>query len=151
MSLHLLTRRLIPVSTIASRGFRPYTSKTFSISELSDSTYHRLSESTLQHLTEYFENLGEKTDFPGYDIEYASGVLTLKVPVGTYVINKQPPNKQIWLSSPLSGPKRYDFDLAHACWFYHRDHTTLDELLNRELSDALKLKVDVFENFAPES
>ena len=29
--------------------------------------------------------------------------------VGTYVINKQPPNKQIWLSSPQSGPKRYDW------------------------------------------
>lgn len=31
-----------------------------------------------------------------------SGVLTLKLGShGTYVINKQPPNKQIWLSSPL--------------------------------------------------
>lgn len=31
-----------------------------------------------------------------------SGVLTLKLGLhGTYVINKQPPNKQIWLSSPL--------------------------------------------------
>lgn len=25
------------------------------------------------------------------------------------MLNKQPPNKQIWLSSPLSGPKRYDY------------------------------------------
>ena len=33
-----------------------------------------------------------------------AGVLTLKLPSskGTYVINKQPPNKQIWLSSPTS-------------------------------------------------
>lgn len=31
-----------------------------------------------------------------------SGVLTLNVGEhGTYVINKQPPNKQIWLSSPI--------------------------------------------------
>ena len=29
--------------------------------------------------------------------------------LGTYVINKQSPNRQIWLSSPVSGPKRYDF------------------------------------------
>lgn len=29
--------------------------------------------------------------------------------MGTYVLNKQPPNKQIWLSSPISGPKRYDW------------------------------------------
>lgn len=25
------------------------------------------------------------------------------------MLNKQPPNKQIWLSSPVSGPKRYDY------------------------------------------
>lgn len=30
-----------------------------------------------------------------------SGVLTLRMgSAGTYVINKQPPNQQIWLSSP---------------------------------------------------
>ena len=43
-------------------------------------------------------------------MEYSAGVLTLVVEgVGTYVLNKQPPNKQIWLSSPVSGPKRYDW------------------------------------------
>lgn len=42
-----------------------------------------------------------------------SGVLTLAFPpIGTYVLNKQPPNKQIWLSSPKSGPKRYDYVFA---------------------------------------
>ncbi|KAL8627167.1 hypothetical protein Q9189_007125 [Teloschistes chrysophthalmus] len=42
-----------------------------------------------------------------------SGVLTLAFPpIGTYVLNKQPPNKQIWLSSPKSGPKRYDYVLV---------------------------------------
>ena len=31
-----------------------------------------------------------------------SGVLTIKLgPKGTYVINKQTPNRQMWLSSPL--------------------------------------------------
>uniref|UniRef100_A0A914RUA2 Frataxin n=1 Tax=Parascaris equorum TaxID=6256 RepID=A0A914RUA2_PAREQ len=36
------------------------------------------------------------------------GVITAKVgrDKGTYVINKQTPNRQIWLSSPISGPKR---------------------------------------------
>lgn len=36
-----------------------------------------------------------------WEVEYSQGVLTLKVPPrGTYVLNKQPANKQIWLSSP---------------------------------------------------
>ena len=35
------------------------------------------------------------------------GVLTLNLGShGTYVINKQAPNKQIWVSSPVSGPVR---------------------------------------------
>ncbi len=39
-----------------------------------------------------------------------SGVINIKLGSrGTYVINKQPPNQQLWLSSPTSGPKRFDF------------------------------------------
>lgn len=74
-----------------------------------------------------------------------AGVLTLKFPpAGTYVLNKQPPNKQIWLSSPVSGPKRYDWvvmsDSMHdkegtavGDWIYLRDGTTLSDLLRKEL------------------
>jgi len=72
-------------------------------------------------------------------------VLTLTFPPnGTYVINKQPPNKQIWLSSPLSGPKRYDWivigegmhqkqESGVGDWIYMRDGSTLNELLRKEI------------------
>lgn len=50
---------------------------------------------------------------------------------GTYVINRQIPNKQIWLSSPTSGPKRYDF--INGRWIYKHDSKTLHELLNNEI------------------
>lgn len=84
-----------------------------------------------------------------------AGVLTLAFPPnGTYVINKQPPNKQIWLSSPITGPKRYDYVIASEGqdakegtgtgeWVYLRDGSTLNELLNKELG------VDMTEPFAP--
>lgn len=63
---------------------------------------------------------------------------------GTYVINKQPPNKQIWLSSPISGPKRFDWcSLTDAAggkaggesnsWIYTRDGSSLSELILEEL------------------
>ncbi|CAG8653398.1 14474_t:CDS:2 [Racocetra persica] len=125
-------------------------------SDLSDSDYHRISDATMEHLLEFLENLNDQLDFGDFDIEYSvsqckmSGVLTLKCgSEGTYVLNKQPPNKQIWLSSPIrliecvSGPKRYDYDLMYKKWFYHRDNTTLDELLNNELSTIFCTKVDV--------
>jgi frataxin len=68
------------------------------------------------------------------------------------VINKQPPNKQIWLSSPISGPKRFDWVIRGAGqhekedseygagddgewgrWVYLRDGSSLSELLEKEV------------------
>lgn len=101
----------------------------------------------------------EKAQEEGSDVEaeYSAGVLNVSVPaIGTYVLNKQPPNKQIWLSSPLSGPKRYDWivegdrmhekqetrEFANGQWIYLRDGSNLTDLLNEELS--LKLPRDVY-------
>jgi len=75
--------------------------------------------------------------------------------VGTYVINKQPPNKQIWLSSPKSGPKRYDWVVrgegqgdkqgtAVGEWMYIRDGSTLAKLFRDELGVDLGLPVRRF-------
>lgn len=38
------------------------------------------------------------------DVDYEAGILTLKLPDGqTYLLNKHAPNREIWLSSPISG------------------------------------------------
>ena len=80
-----------------------------------------------------------------------AGVLTLALPpAGTYVLNKQPPNKQIWLSSPMSGPKRYDWvvkgegmDQKEGCgigdWVYLRDGSTLSGLVRKEMGVVVNL------------
>lgn len=60
-----------------------------------------------------------------------SGVLTFVHPNGTYVINKQPFNRQIWLSSPVSGPKRYDWDCDD--WVSARDGSRMKDLLKEEV------------------
>lgn len=60
---------------------------------------------------------------------------------GTYVINKQTPNRQIWLSSPKSGPKRYDY--VEGSWVYSHDGISLNELLSRELSTILNQDVSL--------
>lgn len=62
---------------------------------------------------------------------------------GTYVINRQSPNRQIWLSSPTSGPKRYDFvainaDSTKGYWVYKHDGITLHELLQNEIKAIVK-------------
>ena len=62
-------------------------------------------------LCERFEDIVDSTaSLSEADVSLSNGVLTVQLPdVGTYVINKQAPNRQIWLSSPRSGPARFDF------------------------------------------
>ncbi|XP_031245832.1 frataxin, mitochondrial isoform X2 [Mastomys coucha] len=72
-------------------------------SSLDETTYERLAEETLDALAEFFEDLADKPyTLEDYDVSFGGGVLTIKLggDLGTYVINKQTPNKQIWLSSP---------------------------------------------------
>ncbi|EKV04886.1 Frataxin [Penicillium digitatum] len=112
-----------------------------------------------EHYFNVLQNELEKVQEEGSEIEaeYSAGVLNISVPaLGTYVLNKQPPNKQIWLSSPISGPKRYDWivegDYMHekqdsrpfvnGQWIYLRDGSNLTDLLNSELT--LRLPKDIY-------
>ncbi|TFK57428.1 Frataxin [Heliocybe sulcata] len=103
----------------------------------------------MEQLLDQLENLLDEAGDPEYEVEYSSGVLTLKLGRhGTYVINKQPPNKQIWLSSPFSGPKRYDYAKdglgeQRDEWVYGRDGRAMGDLLNEELSRVFGREIDV--------
>lgn len=113
-------------------------------SSLDETAYERLAEETLDALAEFFEDLADKPyTLKDYDVSFGDGVLTIKLggDLGTYVINKQTPNKQIWLSSPSSGPKRYDWTGKN--WVYSHDGVSLHELLARELTEALNTKLDL--------
>lgn len=101
---------------------------------LSAIDYETIADETLESLTDTFEILLEKHKLPS-DVTYSNGVLTVELDkYGTYVINKQTPNKQIWLSSPFSGPKRYDF--FNQRWIYKHDGISLHTLLNEEMSNV---------------
>ncbi|KAM3134090.1 hypothetical protein pb186bvf_013816 [Paramecium bursaria] len=43
------------------------------------------------------------------DITYSDGVLYVDCNGKTFVINRQTPNLQLWYSSPVSGPQRYNY------------------------------------------
>ncbi|KAK1706217.1 frataxin [Colletotrichum lupini] len=147
-------RKLFTTSSIAHRGIMPDTDDPqvkdtpkeevkMSVVELTDAEYHELSETYLDNIVTRLEEIADARE--GVDVEYAAGVLTVTFPEsGTYVINKQPPNKQIWLSSPVSGPKRYDWVVvgdsqndkegtAAGAWIYTRDGSSLDDVFLKEL------------------
>ncbi|TPX37042.1 ferroxidase [Synchytrium microbalum] len=115
------------------------TIRTFSTDNKEDRHYHRVSDEYLDKLVEYFEAVGDETETKGYDIVYSDGVMTLKLgSAGTYVINKQPPNRQIWLSSPKSGPARFEYSDAKKLWLHVRTGQVLNEILDREIQELMK-------------
>ncbi|XP_075672186.1 frataxin, mitochondrial isoform X3 [Castanea sativa] len=87
-------------------------------SVLQEDEFHTLANSTIHHFLEKLEN----------------EVLTLKLgDLGTYVLNKQTPNRQLWLSSPVSGPSRFDWDQNAQTWVYRRTKADLLKILESEL------------------
>ncbi|XP_013109707.2 frataxin homolog, mitochondrial [Stomoxys calcitrans] len=119
---------------------------------LDHATYERVCAETLDGLNDYFEQLMESIDnIPGSDLAYSDGVLTVNLGEhGTYVINRQTPNRQIWLSSPTSGPKRYDFvgesSGATGKWIYRHNSQSLHELLQLELQKVFETQKLEFED-----
>ncbi|KAL2113139.1 hypothetical protein VUR80DRAFT_5218 [Thermomyces stellatus] len=138
-------RRLAGVKDPAERARR----QEYRAAELSNSEYHELSDYYLDLICTKYEDLQDtRTDV---DVEFSAGVITITIaPIGTYVINKQPPNKEIWLSSPISGPKRYGYFIEkdsqgkteEGKWLYYRDLTTLRELLLEETGVDLEAPAD---------
>ncbi|ERF70510.1 hypothetical protein EPUS_07367 [Endocarpon pusillum Z07020] len=119
---------------------------------ISTAEYHEIADAYIDELVAALEEKAE-TPGSGYDVEFS----------GTYVLNKQPPNRQIWISSPMSGPKRYDWvwmqgegqdqkegtgmdvegDLRGGQWVYLRDGATLSDLLKKELDVQMNPSEDV--------
>ena len=102
---------------------------TRSASSSANDDYVALADEALDTILEKADELSDARD--DVECELSSGVLTLKTPEGTWVINKQVPNRQLWLSSPVSGPCR--FEHVDGTWTHTRDGSSLAELLEREL------------------
>jgi CyaY protein len=76
------------------------------------------------------------------DIEIESDVLKLTIlDDKQYVINKHNNYRQIWLSSPVSGPSHFDY--VEGVWM-NQDKISLSALLTKELSQFInKIKFDL--------
>ena len=124
-----------PASRAGSSGAPP--------PELPLELYHDLCDRTLEGVQEVYEEFADAAPQHQMDIEYASGVLNVTLGAhGTFVLNKQTPNLQIWLSSPVSGPLRYDFCPATAGWVNSRDRHELLPLLVADFEQLVGERLD---------
>ena len=55
-----------------------------------------------------------------------------------YVINIQRPNMQVWLSSPISGPQRFEFNPNTNQWFNIRNQISLHNILAKEFNQIME-------------
>eukprot|EP00501_MAST-03F_sp_TOSAG23-6_P000552 GSMAST32.ASY1.ANO1.573.1 assembled CDS len=139
-----MTKSFLPRSTIVlthkgvlaqSRAFGCFAS---------EGHFKEVAGNFLEDLSDALSDLEEKLDASEMiEVECMDGVLTLSLgDHGTWVLNRQGPNQQIWWSSPLSGPRRYNYIAgADEEWVGVRDGKGLLELLRAELISIYGEKV----------
>lgn len=94
---------------------------------------HAVPHALLHHIVRASDTVG------GPVLVAQDGVLNVIVGTqGTFVLNKQAPNLQLWLSSPISGPLRYDFSVQDAAWLNVRDGHSLLKLLADDFEKLTK-------------
>ena len=96
------------------------------------SGYNAQIRKTLEDLCEVF------TDMPfTAETDIKDDQLSWEVQgVGEYVFNKQRPLKQLWVSSPLSGPAR--FELQGESWINLRSRKPLHRFMQDEIAEIRK-------------
>lgn len=117
--LRRLHRRALPIFSVRSLA-------------TGEHEFHSVADETLESILNSAIALEDRHE--DLETELASGVLSLKFEKSNraWVINKQAPNQQLWLSSPLSGPAR--FELNDGVWRHTRLEQTLAQLLRDELN-----------------
>ena len=70
-----------------------------------------LAKKELSNLFEIFDNADQNYDL---DLDFSGEVLKVTSKIGCYVINRNIAAKEIWLSSPSSGP--YHFEYKFGDW-----------------------------------
>lgn len=101
---------------------------------MDESRFHTLADATLDTLLQTLEAaIGDHAD-----LELNQGVLTLELEDGRqFLVNKHAPNRQIWLSSPVSGAWHFAYDGEQQAWISTRGTETLPGILTRDLTSAI--------------
>jgi frataxin len=104
--------------------------------------FNRIAEASILGFQEQIEKAAD-SQAVDVDVDYSDSVLKIRIgSIGTFVLNKQPPIRELWYSSPLSGPAHYVHDPERGWWCKRDGHKLLD-LLQKEMSQALGAPVSM--------
>ena len=99
---------------------------------MSNTKFASLAENTLSKIVDIIE----EQDTAGLiDIDYNLDIITLVNERGTFILNKHAAAKEIWLSSPISGPHHFRYD--QGSW-HSKYNANLFNILSEELNIEFK-------------
>lgn len=99
---------------------------------MNNTEFSKLAETTIIYIADKIE---EQDKEGALDVDLQGDILNIETSEGTYVINKQSAAKEIWLSSPISGP--YHFFYEQEKWI-NRLGLELMTILTNELRIKFK-------------
>lgn len=107
---------------------------------MTDNEYHQKVDAILLHLEESLDEVIAAD----LDYESAGGILTIDFPNGSkIIINKQPPNHQIWVATKFDG---HHFDLVDDKWIDNRSGkefwTLISEAASRQADANICFSAD---------
>ncbi len=131
--------------------FRNYHATRFLREEFAftQSEYLSSLQHTLENISDMMDNMidsGELKTSPDQEIEVdiSDGVLNLQVgSAGTFVVSRQTPSRQLWLSSPVSGPWHYTYDHVKKDWLCTKGKEGFFDRMDRELTQILGKSIHV--------
>lgn len=105
---------------------------------MDESRYDSLAEQTLSAFLDVLdEAIGDVAE-----VEFDSGILTITLDAGgQFVINKQRPTRQIWMSSPVSGASHFVYDEEEKSWVSTRSDARLAALLAEDVKRKTGISV----------
>lgn len=102
---------------------------------MDESRFSTLADETLMRLFDALDAVAGDS----LEVDLEEGALVIELESGArYLINKHAPDRQIWLSSPLSGGRHFYYEEASGRWLDTRsgeggEGGTLEEMLAREI------------------
>lgn len=100
---------------------------------ISDTEFRKLVSETLEYI---FESLDEEDIGGALDMDLHDGILTIATHSGhAFVVSRHAPNKEIWLSSPLTGGLHFTLPKQGLDWSLP-DGRTLLVVLSEEVSQT---------------
>lgn len=93
-------------------------------------------QKALEHINDKLDDCELELIESNYD---NTGVLNFQISSKKkFVLNIQRPNQQLWLSSPISGPFRFEFSEEKNKWYDVKNNIELYQLLMNDINKILE-------------